>query len=283
MSKFAFDLNRYTQLYTQPWTYGITAFRVFGNLYFVGNRDGASWLVDTGEGLVLFDTNYPHTCAMLVDSIYSLGFNPRNILAIFHTHGHFDHFGATSYLQALSGCKTYLGEADIELFHSRPELTHVDDALYSYLVPFEPDAAVHDGDTFRFGCLSIRASACPGHSPGTMSYFFDVTDGSQTYTAGLHGGAGFNTLCWEYVQTHKVNWRRDFLNSIKKMETEHVDIFLGNHTPQNHLLEKLEVSTEACNPFINSGDWIDFLDGLRRQYAEMVQEEQEAGIFIPES
>jgi len=280
MSKYAFDLGKYTELFNTPWTLNVPAFRVFGNLYFVGNKDGASWLVDSGDGLILFDTNYPHTCAMLVHSIYSLGFDPRDIKAIFHTHGHFDHFGATSYLKALSGAKTYLGEADIELFHSRPELTHTDDAINSYVALFEPDVAVRDGDRFPFGSVTIRTSACPGHSPGAISYFFDVTDGKQTLVAGLHGGAGFNTLCWEYVQTHKVNWRRDFLNSIDKMLQEHVDIFLGNHTPQNHLLEKLQQLSEERNPFINPADWQEFLEGLKIQYADMVQEEQQAGIFI---
>lgn len=105
-----------------PWEQAAPAFRVFGNLYFVGNQNGASWIVESSEGLILFITNYPMTAPLLVGSIWSLGFDPRDITAIFHTHGRFDHFSATDYLKALSGVETYLGTGDAQMFQSRPEL-----------------------------------------------------------------------------------------------------------------------------------------------------------------
>lgn len=273
MSRFSFDPANFKTMYERPWELRMPAFRVFGNLYFVGNKDGASWLVDTGEGLVLFDTNYPHADAMLVDSIWSLGFDPRQIVAIMHTHGHFDHFGATAYLKDLSGAKTYLGEGDVKLFHERPELAHIDDALHAYLELFEPDVVVRDGDLFTFGRTTIRAVACPGHSPGATTYFFPVTDGRRTLTAALHGGAGFNTLCGDYIEKNGVNWRQDFLNSIDKVYEEHVDIFLGNHTHQNGAFQKFQQMTEENDPFIDPAAWKAFLDGLKAQFREMLEEE----------
>ena len=68
-------------------------FSIFGNLYFVGNADVGSYLIDTGDGLILIDTAYPTTRALLVQSIWEAGFNPGDIKYILHTHGHFDHFG----------------------------------------------------------------------------------------------------------------------------------------------------------------------------------------------
>ena len=43
----------------RPWEYYIPAFRVFGNLHFVGNRNTSTWILDTSAGPVLFDTSYP--------------------------------------------------------------------------------------------------------------------------------------------------------------------------------------------------------------------------------
>ena len=46
----------------------------------------------------------------------------------------------------------------------------------------------------ELGNTKIVAIATPGHTPGAMSYFFEVTDGIEVYRAALHGGAGPNIL-----------------------------------------------------------------------------------------
>lgn len=273
-SKYAFCIDKLHTMYTEPWKLEAPAFRVFGNLYFVGNQDGASWLVDTGSGLILFDANYPTADTLLVDSIWSLGFNPRNLIAIFHTHGHFDHFGATALLKGLSGAKTYLGAADADMFIKQPELSCVSDSRNAWLPLFVPDVIVQDGDEFSFGDTCIHAVACPGHSPGATSYFFNVTDGKRTLRVGLHGGAGLNTLCRDYRKAHHVDWQNDFAASIEKVLNEPVDIFLGNHTAQNHCLEKYRaLQSGADNPFICKEDWKNFLKDLRERFHTMQEEE----------
>ena len=106
----------------RPWEMKVPAFRVFGNLYFVGNANCASWIVDTSVGPVLFDTNYPTMAAMEIQSIWEAGFDPRKIIAIFHSHGHYDHFGTTELIRQISGAKVYLGAEDAKMFRERPEL-----------------------------------------------------------------------------------------------------------------------------------------------------------------
>lgn len=93
-----------------------------GNLYFVGNKDSATHLIDTGEGLILFDTGYSNMQDFLIESIEKLGFRPEDICMIFHTHAHFDHFGATKMLKKISGAKTLISEIDGRTFKEEPEL-----------------------------------------------------------------------------------------------------------------------------------------------------------------
>ena len=273
-SKYAFYKGNLKTMYEQPWKLALDAFRVFGNLYFVGNQDGASWLVDSGEGLILFDTNYPTADTLLIDSIWSLGFNPRDIVAIFHTHGHFDHFGATELLRAMSGAKVYLGEKDAAMFKENPVLAHTEDSDYAYLPVFKPDVLVKDGDVFTIGKTTIRCSACPGHSPGATSYFFDVTDGERTLTAGLHGGAGLNTLCRTYIETYGVNWREDFVASLCGAMNEKVDIFLGNHTPQNDTAGKrARMLAGETDAFVDSNAWKAFHECMLCKFQTMLADE----------
>ena len=252
-------------IFREPWLYALPAFRVFGNLYFVGNKNGASWILKTEEGPILFDTNWPSTAHLLVDSMWSMGIDPKDLIAIFHTHGHYDHFGATEYLRQISGAKTYLGKGDCDMFRERPELALCDHchAHMQYVDIFKPDVEVKDGDIFTFGSTTIRAASCPGHTDGSTSYFFPVTDGENTYTAGLHGGAGVNTLQPSFREKYGVDYRRTYLDSIDKMWNEKVDIFLGNHTNQNNLEEKYSRLGNGANPFIDSTEWHSFLERIR--------------------
>lgn len=279
MSSFAFKPEKMKCMLETPWELAAPAFRVFGNLYFVGNQDGASWLLDTSDGLILFDTNYPTAASLLLDSIWSLGFNPRDIIAIFHTHGHFDHFGATNLIKALSGAKTYLSQIDAQVFLEQPELALLEDSGYPYLKLFTPDVTVHDNQELRFGDTVIRCVTCPGHTPGTTSYFFNISDGQQTLRAGLHGGAGLNTLCEEFRQTYGIDWREDFLASIEKVYHEQVDVFLGNHTAQNDALTKYRHYLQTGeNKFVDPTAWAAFLDFIRNLYDQMTEEELQGSI-----
>ena len=257
-----------------PWELRLPAFRVFGNLFFVGNKNGASWLVDTGAGLILFDTNYPTMDALLIHSIWSSGHNPEDIAAIIHTHGHYDHFGATDLIRALSGAKTYLGRPDAEMFEQRPELSYRDAVQNAYLELFDADVAVEDGQEFTIGNTHLRAVATPGHCPGAMTWFFNVTDGDRVLTAALHGGAGLNTVAADYREKFGVDWRQDFLGSIHKLMNEKADIFLGNHTAQNGTEEKLaRLQAGDRDAFVDPGELPRFLAGLEKELRGMLETE----------
>lgn len=277
-SKYAFQAEKLKTMFETPWMLRLPAARVFGNLYFVGNRDGASWLVETEEGLILLDTNYPTAGTLLINAIWSLGFDPGKIIAVFHTHGHFDHFGSTALIKNLSGAKTYLGREDARMFRQRPELALIQDSRGAFLEVFQPDVEVNDGDEFTFGTTKLRCVACPGHSPGATSYFFNVSDGQRTLMAGLHGGAGLNTLCADFREQYGVDWRKDFRDSIRKVLEEPVDIFLGNHTGQNRTEEKLERLVQEPMAFVCPGEWKRFLLELENRFCEMEEDERRAGM-----
>jgi metallo-beta-lactamase class B len=91
-----------------PWDYAVEPFCIAGNLYYVGNRDVSSHLIDTGEGLILLDTAFPQTVYLLLESIRRLGYDPDDIHTIVHCHGHYDHFGGTRALVELTGARTAL-------------------------------------------------------------------------------------------------------------------------------------------------------------------------------
>ena len=278
-SKYDTDMVAITEMLKYPHKYAMRPFKIAGNLYFVGNAAVSSHLIDTGDGLILIDTTFPQTYPLLINSIWEAGFSIYDIKYILHTHGHFDHFGGTPELAALTKAKTFLGAKDAMMFRQRPELSFKDDCPFCYLELFTPDVEIDDGQIITLGNTEIKAVLTPGHSPGVISFIIKVTDGNKTYTAGMQGGAGFNTLNRFFLERHNLDvceTRNSFLEGLKKLENEKVDITLGNHPNQNNTIEKYKEMIKnptAPNPFINPDEWQLFLSDILTRYNIMLEEE----------
>ena len=120
-----------------------------------------------------------------------------------------------------------------------------------------------DSDTISLGNISILCLSTPGHTDGTMSFFFDVSDGERIFRAGMHGGVGLNTLSNEFLQSHglPLSNRDKYISSIEKVKTQQVEIFLGNHVGNNDTEGKLRrVAKGEKDAFFAPDEWQRFLD-----------------------
>jgi len=262
----------------QPWISYLEPFQIADNLYFVGCEAASSHLITTEEGHILIDTGYPQNLYLVIDAIYKLGFNPRDIKYILHSHGHYDHLGGTKALVELTGAKTYLGAGDVEYANGTVDLTWAKELGCEYYEAFEPDVIMHDGDVIRLGSTEIEVVETPGHTPGTVSFFFDVTYEGKIYRAGMHGGVGTNSMTTDFLQKYNLstNCRQLFFEGLEKLKQKKVDVFLGNHVWNNQTLQKLErMKAGEHNPFINSEEWIPFLEQCRMNLENELKKEVE--------
>ena len=258
---------------THPWEFACEPFRIADGLYYVGNTNVSSHLIDTGAALVLIDTTYPQTVYLLLESIRRLGFDPDDIRAILQVHAHYDHIGGTRALVELTGAETYLGEADVEIIEKRRDETWAPQYGLGFREYFKVNHPLTDGDVVRIGKTVFDCVAIPGHTPGSMSFFFEVTEGGKTYRVGIHGGPGLNTLTDEYLTENKLPFSRrdDYLRSLERLRREKVDIFIGAHPAQNNTLGKRQRMTDDENPFIDPSAWGAFLDDLERRARELFE------------
>ena len=251
----------------QPYLHRAQPFRIAGSVYFVGNQVCSSHLVDTGEGLLLIDTPFARQLPLLLQSIGEAGFDPADIRFIFHTHAHSDHVGCTPALVSMFGCRTFISDVDASSVEARPELLMPmeDDPDF-----FTPDVRLHDGETVHLGDTCVRAVATPGHTRGTMSYFFNTDEEGQRLACGMFGGTGFNTLCHDYFADFGVPsyTRNQFMDSLKKLHGEKVDVVLGNHPNANSTFEKQQrrEAGEDNNPFIDPDEWHRYIDDIKRRF-----------------
>lgn len=234
----------------RPWEYAVEPFRIAEGLYYIGNSWVSVYLIDTGEGLILIDTAMPQTVYLTLEGIRRLGFNPKDIKLILLSHAHYDHCGGARLLAEYTGARIYLGKEDMFFLTDRPELIH---AVNGWYLPFEVDAHYVEGELIRLGTIEIEAKHCPGHTPGTYSFFFSITEGGKRYRCGMHGGLGVNTLTDEYFETTglPVSLREDFENNLIRMREEPVDIPLGSHTNHGDMLGKAAKIGTGRNPFID--------------------------------
>ncbi|HUT75785.1 MAG TPA: MBL fold metallo-hydrolase [Armatimonadota bacterium] len=253
-----------TDICEHPWKHAVTPFRIAGELYYVGNRDVSCHLIDTGEGLVLLDTGFPQTVYLLTESIRRLGFDPDDIAWILHLHAHYDHCGGTPALAELTGARTALGQADVTIIRDHPELTWTPEYGTEWHEGFDVDRPLDDGDVITIGNTDIRCIHSPGHTPGTMSYFFSVEESGRAWRVGIHGGPGVNTLTDEYMRKHNLpsSRRDDYLRTLFRLREQTVDICIGAHPGQNQTFDRQAAKTEDHNPFIDPGSWRAFLDQL---------------------
>ena len=259
-----------------PWMWDIAPFKVADNMYFVGNRDVSCHLFDTGEGLLLLDTSYFQASYLLFESIREMGFHPRDIKWILHSHGHVDHFGCTRMLVEKYGCKTYFPEADLPLLKERADLNWHEEFAQNYEPPydiyFEPDVLVKPGDVLTFGNTKVEVFAQGGHTIGTVVYRFTLPGGLR---AAMLGGIGMNTLSAAYSRKRGLGstWRDTFIRDLRALYDLEVDIVLGNHPDQTNTFEKLEGMDGENNPFINPLEWNQTLAATEKRFLKLVEED----------
>ena len=241
-------------------------FRLAGNIYYIGCRRESSHLIDTGDGLILIDTGSDDKVEALVESIGMLGYRVEDIKLILHSHGHYDHSGASGKLVELSGAKTYVHEKDVKYLFGK----------------FQPDFGYRDGDVIRLGNTEILCLETPGHTEGTVSFFFWVEENGKRYRAGMFGGAGVNQIKLKYLRERELSYfqRAQFLESIARLKSEPVDIFLGNHSWNNKTPEKYQLSlTSEENPFIDSTAWVSFLEECEQLLESAMEKESKDGFI----
>lgn len=159
------------------WNQPHDPFRIHGNTWYVGTDGLTSILVETGDGLLLFDGGLTQSAPLIVANIRALGFDPLTIKAIFVSHAHYDHVGGVNALQRMTRAQVFTSEAGVEtlttgrLLPDDPQY-RVDDDHGSFPA-VRSVAAVADGAAVQFGGVAVRAVYTPGHAPNSVTWTWE--------------------------------------------------------------------------------------------------------------
>lgn len=254
----------------------IRPFQMYDNLYFVGSRKVSVHIIKTEVGLIMIDTGYPDMYEQILESMEMLALSPKDLCAIFHSHGHIDHFGCTKQFKELSGAKTYISRIDNDIVNGTYDLSWAVELGLERLEPFNCDVLIEDGDTFTFGQTTIECKLTPGHTDGVLSYFVNLGEGERQIRAAMHGGAGTNSMSAKFLNQYQLPFtcRDAFINSLHAMANEHVDLFMGNHPGQNDTEGKLNRILAGETSVVDPLEWDQFLKRAEQNLMDLIAREE---------
>jgi hydroxyacylglutathione hydrolase len=93
---------------------------------------------------------------------------------ILHTHGHFDHILATEEMAKAFPGPICLHQDDLELYRSLPEQGFI--FGFRARRPPAPTRLLEGGETLSLGKLEIQVLHTPGHTPGSVCYYFGAEE-----------------------------------------------------------------------------------------------------------
>src|SRR3954451_9479668 len=76
---------------SSSWTEPFPAHRIAGNLYYVGSRGLASYLITTPEGHILIHSSLESSAPLIESSIRKVGFQLSDVKILLVSHAHWDH------------------------------------------------------------------------------------------------------------------------------------------------------------------------------------------------
>lgn len=116
-----------------------------------------------------------------LDQIKSrLAHHKLSVQAILHTHTHIDHVGASGGLQQVTGARACIHEADRVLY----DMLGVQAAMLGLPAPSkaELEGSLHDGANVRVGPFELSVLHTPGHSPGSVCFILQGSDGPIVFS-----------------------------------------------------------------------------------------------------
>src|SRR6185295_12016547 len=201
--------------------------KVFDNLYFVGQTEYSVWAVNTSAGIILIDSIFDYSVDdEVVGGLKKLGLDPANIKYVIVSHGHGDHSGGAKYLQDKFNAHVLLGAADWDLLDrstgSKPRR----------------DMVATDGQKLTLGDTTITIYATPGHTLGTLSTVFPVTDHGAKHVVASWGGTAFNWMAnpapYYTPERPETFWFQTYSNSARRFKEitakAGADVLISNHT-----------------------------------------------------
>lgn len=248
------------------WTEPFPPHRIIGNVYYVGSKGLASFLITTPQGNILINSSLESSVPLIRASVEKLGFHFTDTKILLISHGHWDHCAGSALVKQLTGAKYMVMDADAPVVEAGGkgdfQYGNSPGSLYK---PAKVDRVLHDGDQVKLGDAVLAAHLTAGHTKGCTTWTMRVRDGGKNYDVVIVGSPNVNEGYKLVNNALYPQIAQDYARTFRTLQALHCDIFLGAHGSYYGMEAKFARRKEgALNPFIDP-------DGYRGYVAEREQ------------
>jgi metallo-beta-lactamase class B len=241
--------------------------KVIGNIYYVGTRSLAVFLIVTPAGNVLINSTYERNVPAIQKSVEALGFKFSDIKILLGSHAHGDHQEGDALVKQLTGAQVMAMAEDV------PALQAMKPGGKEHPI----DRVLHDGESVTLGGTTLVAHLTPGHSRGCTTWTLKAQEDGKTYDVVIIGSFGTNPG-FRLVNNKEVPGIADeFARAFKVARSLPCDVPLGSHPGMYNLDEKYaKLGKGGLNPFIDPAGYKLEVDIDEAMFRAVLAEQQKA-------
>jgi metallo-beta-lactamase class B len=260
---------------TSDWHEPFPPHRIADNLFYVGSRGLASYLITTPEGHILVNPCFERTVPLIRASIEKLGYKAGDVKILLSSHAHGDHLEGQAALQELTGARVFAMEGDAEVVSSGGKGQYLYDDRWT---PCRVDRVLKDGDEVTLGAVTLVAHLTPGHTRGCTTWSMEAKDRGTRRQVVIIGSPNVNPGYQLVNNMEYPGIARDFAQTFKVLKSLPCDIFLGAHGSYYGMDAKYArlKSTGDSNPFIDPDGYRAYVQDREAAYLQVLKTQQEA-------
>jgi metallo-beta-lactamase class B len=258
------------------WTEPFPPFRIAGNLYYVGSRGLANYLITTPEGHILINSDLDANVPMIRDSVERLGFRFTDIRILLISHAHWDHDAGSALVKAQTGATYMVMDADVPTVESggKTDFQYADTpgSLYA---PATVDRVLHDGDEVRLGDAKLVAHLTPGHTKGCTTWTMEVSESGRTYEVVIVGSPNVNPGYRLVNNEQYPQIATDYARGFQTLKSLPAEIFLGAHGNYYDMEAKYaRMKAGVRDAFVDPSGYRQFVEAKEQDFrAELTRQE----------
>jgi len=260
------------------WTEPFPPFRIAANLYYVGSKGLASYLITTPKGHILINSSLEASVPLIQDSIAKLGFKITDVKVLLISHAHWDHDAGSAAVKKLSGASYMVMDGDVPVVESggKTDFQYSSKAESLY-PPTKVDRVLHDGDQVKLGGTTLVAHLTPGHTKGCTTWTMKITEGGKVLDAVIIGSPNVNP---GYQLVHNRLYptiAEDYERMFRVLKTLPCDLFLGAHGSYFGMDDKYpRLKAGRPNPFIDPDGCKSFVAQKEREFRKELEKQTAA-------
>jgi metallo-beta-lactamase class B len=248
------------------WTTVLPPYEIATNLYYVGSRDLASFLVTSPQGHILINSNLTTSPRQIRASVEKLGFHFPDVKILLISHAHFDHCAGSAAILQQTSAQYMVMDADVPVIQSGGTADFHYGHDKTMLFPAaKVNRILHDGDQVRLGPNVLTAHKTAGHTKGCTTWTMQVAHAGKLRNVVIVGSPNANPGYNLIDDPQYPQMAADFAQQFRTLKALPCDIFLGAHGLYYDMLAK--------HARLKSGDANAFLDATG--YQEFVAERQQ--------